>query len=105
MNQVMIEVLLNSIDEADILTFFIDPEENQGGYCVNLNSTSSQSELKQVFSALLKKLAVNEITLELKIEKNYTKGLYIDVCAEYINDLNKELKSTFEKLHKDLEEN
>ena len=37
-------------------------------------------------------LNTKDIELELRIDEQYKKGLYIEVCNEYIMDLNKEIK-------------
>lgn len=85
-----IEVLLTTRADADVLQFQLD-EEHPETYSVNLNSTSSQNELKQVFSKLLELLMEEDIVLELSVADGYKKGLYKDVCVEYIKDLNHEL--------------
>ena len=85
-----VEVLLTVLGEADVLIFRLD-EDNPEKYIVNLNSPSNQTEIKDVFSKLLEMLIKDDITLQLTIAKDYSKGLYKDVCTEYIQDLNREI--------------
>lgn len=85
-----VEVLLTVLGEADVLVFCLD-EDNPEKYVVNLNSSSNQAEIKDVFSKLLELLITDDITLELNIADGYSKGLYKDVCTEYIQDLNREI--------------
>ncbi len=90
MNPRIIKVILKAIDDIDVLVFQLN-EDEPDEYVVNLNSTDSQGSLKHVFSALLNILIEEEIKLELEIADGYKKGLYKDVCNEYITDLNREL--------------
>lgn len=83
-----IKVLLHEDNEKDILTFLF--EEREIG--VNLNEVDGQQDLKDVFSTLLHLLEKQEIGLVLEIDSQYKKGLYIEVCNEYIQDLNRELQ-------------
>ena len=91
MNQKIICVRLMDYNQSDVLSFVLDenkPEE----YIVNLNDADSQQALKHVFSKLLNMLIETDIELSLEIDDDYTKGLYKDVCSEYIVELNKELQ-------------
>lgn len=90
MSQKTIDVMLTTLEDADVLIFFLD-EEHPEGCSVNLNSSSSQNELKCVFSKLLQLLFDDDIMLNLIVSEGYKKGLYKDVCKEYIDDLNREL--------------
>ena len=90
MNQKVIEVQLTVLSDADVLIFRLD-EDQPEKYVVNLNSANSQSELKNVFSMLLQMLIDDEILLQYIIAPGYSRGLYKDVCKEYIDDLNREL--------------
>lgn len=101
MSQRTIDVRLTVVDEEDVLLFCID-EEHPETYSVNLNSPTGQHELKNVFSGLLQLLFVNDISLNLIISEGYKKGLYKDVCREYINDLNRELIQVKESMKKEL---
>lgn len=101
MNPKIIKVALTVISDVDVLIFRLD-EENPEGYIVDLNSSSSQSSLKHIFSKLLNILIDEDVKLELEIDKDYKKGLYKDVCMEYIADLNQELTQVKESMLKEL---
>lgn len=101
MNQIAIDVELTVLGETDVLLFHID-EDNPDKYCINLNSASSQSELKDIFSKLLEMLIENDIYLSFIIADGYSKGLYKDVCAEYIDELNKEIIQVADSIRKEL---
>ena len=96
-----IKVELTAIGEMDVLVFHLDSERIPDGLSVNLNTASSQSELKSVFSKLLEMMIESEVSLELLIAEGYSKGLYRDVCTEYIQDLNREIRQVYTKLHEE----
>ena len=90
MNPKIIEVNLKAINnDVDILEF----KFNEISLQVNLNSSECQKELKTVFVQLLKELLTEDITLNLKYSENYNRKMYIEVCEEYITDLNKEIEN------------
>jgi hypothetical protein len=91
MNQI-IDVLLTVNGEEDVLIFKLD-EEHPDDYVIDLNSDTNQSQLKKVFSKLLELLLVNDIELKYSVVEGYSKGLYKDVCEEYVHDLNSEIAS------------
>lgn len=101
MNQRIIKVQLTVISDVDVLIFHLDSEKPEQ-YIVDLNNSSSQSSLRHVFSKLLNILVEENIKLELEIDKDYRKGLYKDVCAEYIDDLNRELVLVRERIIQEL---
>lgn len=101
MSQRVIDVKLTVMSETDVLIFGLDAEKPEA-YTVNLNSAASQNELKEVFSKLLELMLAEEIQLQLSIESGYSKGLYKDVCKEYIEDLNRELLQVKANLKKEL---
>lgn len=101
MNQKQIEVLLTVVGESDVLNFILD-QEKPDEYVVNLNSDTSQSELKKVFSKLLELIIENDVKLVIKIAEGYSKVLYMDVCTVYIDDLNREISSVAESVRKDV---
>lgn len=101
MNQKQIEVLLTVVGESDVLNFILD-QEKPDEYVVNLNSDTSQSELKKVFSKLLELIIENDVKLVLKIAEGYSKVLYMDVCTVYIDDLNREISSVAESVRKEV---
>ena len=97
-----ITVKLTVRGETDVLIFLLD-EVNPDKYIINLNDSSSQLQIKEVFSRLLKELLLFDIDLVLEIQEGYSKGLYKDVFTEYISELNKELKQTNSMIKKELE--
>lgn len=97
-----ITVKLTVCGETDVLIFLLD-EANPEKYIINLNDSSSQLQIKEVFSKLLEELLLFDIDLVLEIQESYSKGLYKDVFSEYISELNKELKQTKSMIKKELE--
>lgn len=97
-----ITVKLTVCGETDVLIFLLD-EANPEKYIINLNDSSSQLQIKEVFSKLLEELLLFDIDLVLEIKEGYSKGLYKDVFTEYISELNKELKQTKSMMKKELE--
>lgn len=89
-NQEIVNVTLYDNNGVDTLLFEMSDEE---GINVNLNETSGQRDLKNVFEMILKKLSSNDLELKLTIDEKYKKGLYKEVCEEYISDLNNEIKA------------
>ena len=99
MNQKAIEVVLLAADEeTDLLRFKFEDDP----LYVNLNSPICQNELKAVFVRLLQMLIENDVYLEFNHADDYGRGMYIEVCEEYIRDLNRELASAKEKIHKEM---
>ncbi len=103
MSPVQIKVELSVIGETDVLIFFPDEEKFPDGIIVNLNSPEGQNDLKKVFSELLKKIEISEIELQFEIAEGYSKGLYKDVSAEYIQSLNVELSTVYHMIQKELQ--
>lgn len=97
-----ITVKLTVCGETDVLIFLLD-EANPEKYIINLNDSSSQLQIKEVFSKLLEELLLFDIDLVLEIQEGCSKGLYKDVFTEYISELNKELKQTKSMMKKELE--
>lgn len=97
-----IKVILTVQGETDVLVFLLD-DESPEKYTINLNDSSSQLQIKEVFSKLLEELLLFDIDLVLEIQEGYSKGLYKDVFTEYISELNKELKQTRSLMKKELE--
>ena len=94
-----IRVELMELDpDTDILRFHV--KENP--LDVNLNSAECQSSLKDVFSALLKLLIDTDINLELSYGAEYNRLMYLEVCNEYIKDLNRELANVKDELRSEL---
>lgn len=101
MNQVnnIINVNLEKRDGKDYMVFGF---ENKLDVC--LNDESGQSALKTVFSALLKELIKAPIILEYTEKTDYKVNLYIDVCKEYIKELNNEIVKVRENMPKSLKD-
>ena len=99
MNQITLNVKLfaNGPDE-DILAFLFEDAESR----VNLNTDSCQAELKDVFSRLIKLSLNNDVSFNLIIEDSYGRGLYKDVCTEYIAELQRELDSVKDKIRREI---
>lgn len=89
----IIKVHLEKKETQDYMIF--EFEENID---VCLNQESGQNEMKAVFSLLLTELIQNPIELEYVENKDYKVGLYIDVCQQYIKDLNKEISKVLKKI-------
>ena len=99
MNQITLEVeLIAESTDDDILLFKFE----DGDCRVNLNTDSCQVELKEVFSRLIKLSIENEITLSLRIQDGYSRGLYKDVCTEYISELQRELNNVRENIRREM---
>ncbi len=101
MSQRIIKVKLTVISDEDVLIFYLE-DDKPDEYIVDLNCSSSQSSLKHVFSKLLNILVEEDIKLDLEFDENYKKGLYKDVCTEYINALNHELTQVKESIMQEL---
>jgi hypothetical protein len=99
MNQEIINVELLALDtDTDILRFYVGEESLD----VNLNSPACQGPLKDIFSVLLRRLIHLDIKLELSVNEEYKRAMYIEVCTEYINDLNRELADVKDELRSEL---
>lgn len=86
----IINVELKKEEDVDILEFQFDNPVK-----INLNS-SNNKDLKEIFEILLKELIKKKFELKLNVQENYKTELYKDVCNEYINALNDEIKETVE---------
>lgn len=86
----IINVELKKEEDVDILEFQFDNPVK-----INLNS-SNNKDLKEMFEILLKELIKKKFALKLNVQNNYKTELYKDVCNEYINSLNEEIKETIE---------
>lgn len=100
MNQETINVTLLAIDEnTDILRFAIDGQDVD----INLNEVDCQTSMKNMFSILLQKAIHADVFLQFEVDLNYTRGMYIEVCEEYIKDLNRELAEVIDTIRRELE--
>ena len=99
MNQNIVNVELLALDEdKDILRFKFEDEQLD----VNLNSSLCQNDLKAVFVRLIQMLLEGDVYLQFSPEDDYNRRMYIEVCEEYIKDLNRELVSTKDKIVNEL---
>ena len=99
MNQIILEVKLFAENtDDDILSFAFEDDECR----VNLNSDSCQGELKEVFSKLVKLCLQNDVTLKMRIEDGYSRGLYKDVCSEYVTELQRELDRIKDRIRREV---
>lgn len=99
MNQEIINVTLLAPDESsDILRFSIDGEDLD----INLNEPDCQNAMKSMFAVLLKKAIHSDVSLEFGVAPEYTRGMYIEVCGEYVKDLNRELSEVVDTIRNEL---
>lgn len=99
MNQETINVTLLALDDDnDILRFHIDGENLD----INLNKSDCQNAMKNMFSVLLKKAVHTDLSLEFSADQGYTRGMYIEVCEEYVRDLNRELCEVVDTIRSEL---
>ena len=92
----IVKVVLTVMGETDVLVFLLDENDSEK-YVIDLNDSSCQIKIKDVFSKLLEEL------IEFDIKEGYSKGLYKDVCKEYIAELNKELVQVKNSIKKELQ--
>lgn len=95
MNPEVFNVELKEFEGEDCLVFEF-PEDRT--CVVNLNDSSGNQALKDAFSNILELLVSTDIELRLSIQNGYKRGLYIEVCKEYIEDLNREIRETREEI-------
>ncbi|MEE1126545.1 MAG: hypothetical protein U0L18_11560 [Acutalibacteraceae bacterium] len=101
MSQITINVQLTTQGEEDVLLFLLD-DNNPEMYALNLNSDNNQVEIKKIFSKILELLINDDILLDFSIAEGYSKGLYKDVCSEYVAELQKEISSVKESLLREM---
>ena len=99
MNQEIIKATLLEQDDIDILRFEFDEELD-----IDLNSPECQTSLKRLFTLILEETLYRNILIELEIQDGYSRGMYIEVCEEYIKDLNRELREVTEIIKKEITE-
>lgn len=93
----VINVHLEKKENKDYLVFEFEEVVE-----VCLNNDESQNDLKIVFVKLLSEVVKGPIQLKFIERAEYKTGLYIDVCKEYIKDLNKEIESVRKNIPKEL---
>lgn len=88
-SSVPVIVELKELNDEDVMIFNLDGDSDK--YVIYMNRSSGQADMKGVFTKLLELLIDKDVTLELKIAEGYSKGLYKEVCSEYISELNREI--------------
>lgn len=89
----IIKVHLESREKDDFMCFEFEPEMS-----VCLTNEECQNELQGIFNVLLSELIIQPIKLEYVKNSTFKKGLYIDVCEEYVKDLNREINGIRKKM-------
>ena len=98
MNQIILDIKLYAENEDDdILSFVFGDGERK----VYLNSDSCQGQMKDAFSRLVKISLSNDVQLHLIIDDDYSRGLYKDVCKEYVQELQKELDGVKDRIRRE----
>lgn len=82
----IIKVYLEKKEKEDFLIFDVDAKMS-----ICLNNEDSQVELQKVFIVLLQEILKHPIKLQYEKNNDYTNALYVDVCEEYVKDLNREI--------------
>lgn len=93
-NHQRINVILAENDGHDQLIFEFETKK-----IIDLNSDSSQNQIQSVFASVFNLLTLGEVELTLEICEGYSKALYIEVCKEFITEINREITSTSRKIH------
>ena len=101
-NPVQYDVILEERDEKDVLVFLIDQDGQTNEIVVNLNEATGQRDLMDLFAAILKRLEKERIEFILKVQEGFQKILYKDVCKEYIESLNIEIRDMYDKIQSEL---
>ena len=97
-------VVIPAYEPDEKLLRLVDELKQQTDYkIIIVDDGSKNAESKDVFSKLLEELIEFDINLDLEIQEGYSKGLYKDVCKEYIAELNKELVQVKNSIKKELQ--
>lgn len=91
------KVELKKIEDKNYLVFNIDDEELN----IDLNS-NSQSNLRDLFFKIIKKLFVDKVVFKLEIQEGYNESLYIDIAEDYIKKLNNEIENVYNNMPEEL---
>lgn len=88
----IIDVLLTTLGEdRDVLRFNTTEDSVID---IDLDSSTCQTEIKRVFSEILKMAVSEDIDFRFSTEDGFPRELYKDVCEEYIKDITRELKTS-----------
>lgn len=86
--QRIVKVILQEEAQLDYMVFKFEEERR-----VCMNDENCQNDLKNLFTTMLDELIKSDYKFEYEENKDYKKGLFKDVCIEYIRELNRELTS------------
>lgn len=95
-----IDVTLVKEDPEHFLVFSLNDEIK-----VSLTSEQGQIELKNLFLRVLTQLLNGPVAFEFKDNPEYNTGLYIDVCKEYLTELNREIGQVYYRIPDRLKNN
>ncbi len=99
MNPIMLEVRLYAeTEDDDILSFMFEDGEEK----IYMNSDSCQGQMKEVFSKLITLSLRNDVKLKFVIDDEFGRGLYKDVCAEYVQELQRELDGVKDRIRREI---
>lgn len=84
----IIKIHLETRAKLDYMIFNLDDE-----IAICMNNDESQNDLRILFTKLLEMLFTQNINLEYEEKSEFKKLLYIDVCKEYIKELNREISN------------
>lgn len=98
----IINTFLKKIEDDDFLVFEL---ELDNVLTISLNTDAGQTDIRNVFSALLSQLIEQPLTLRYIESPEYASSLYSDVSKEYIDALNRELKQVRKRIPETLTTN
>lgn len=81
-------VYLKELDGKDVLYFDLGDKIIK---TINLNE-KDQSSLRELFYLIIKQILKEDFEFVLQVDESYKKSLYKEIAAEYIKQLNIELK-------------
>lgn len=90
-------VELKKKDEKNYLAFNIDGKQLN----IDLNS-EEQSNLRNLFYEIIKKLFTKKVEFELQVQEDYKEVLYIDIAKDYIKKLNDEIEKVYNNIPEEL---
>ena len=76
----IVKVVLTVMGETDVLVFLLDENDSEK-YVIDLNDSSCQIKIKDVFSKLLEELIEFDINLDLEIQEGYSKNFYDEIIS------------------------
>lgn len=90
-------VELKKMGEKNYLVFNIDGKQLN----IDLNS-EEQSNLRNLFYEIIKKLFTEKVEFELQVQEDYKEVLYIDIAKDYIKKLNDEIEKVYNNIPEEL---